>query len=118
MSKPQERSTRDLLIGRAADPQEQAIIRAEIEQMPGVDELPELLTMHMGPEHLIVAAGVAFSDQISAGNVEDLSERIDQRLAERLPVTSHVFIDPTDTTSGSRGTLLPEAEGPRRSRSG
>jgi|SRR5579875_1449533 len=104
--------SRELLIGRAADPQEQAVIRAEIERMPGVDGLLELLTMHIGPEHLIVAARVAFSDEISADNVEDLSERIDQQLAERLPVTSHVFIDPTDTSRGSRGRLLPESGGP------
>lgn len=101
--------SRELLIGRAADPEEQAIIQDEIEQMPGVDGLLELLTMRIGPEHLIVAARVAFSDQIGADAVEELSERIDQRLSQRLPVTSHVFIDPTDTARGSRGTLLPEA---------
>jgi cation diffusion facilitator family transporter len=100
--------SRELLIGRAADPQVQQYIRDEIEATPGVDGLLELLTMHMGPDHLIVAARVAFSDQIDASTVEHLSERIDRRLAERLPVTSHVFIDPTDTTSGSRGALLPE----------
>jgi cation diffusion facilitator family transporter len=103
--------SRELLIGRAADPREQAAIRAEIEQMPGVDGLLELLTMHMGPDHLIVAARVAFSDDVSANTVEELSERIDQRLSQRLPVTSHVFVDPTDTASGSRGPLLPEADG-------
>jgi cation diffusion facilitator family transporter len=103
--------SRQLLIGQAADPREQAIIRDEIEQLPGVDGLLELLTMHMGPEHLIVAARVAFSDQINAGAVEELSERIDRRLAQRLPVSSHVFIDPTDTASGSRGSLLPEPDG-------
>jgi hypothetical protein len=70
--------------------------------------LLELLTMQIGPEHLIVAARVAFSDQIGADAVEELSERIDQRLSQRLPVTPHVFIDPTDITSGSRGPLLPE----------
>lgn len=102
--------SRQLLIGRAADPREQAIIRDEIEQLPGVDGLLELLTMYMGPEHLIVAARVAFSDQINAGAVEELSERIDRRLAQRLPVSSHVFIDPTDTASGSRGPLLPEPD--------
>jgi cation diffusion facilitator family transporter len=102
--------SRQLLIGRAADPREQAIIRDEIEQLPGVDGLLELLTMYMGPEHLIVAARVAFSDQINAGAVEELSERIDRRLAQRLPVPSHVFIDPTDTASGSRGPLLPEPD--------
>jgi cation diffusion facilitator family transporter len=102
--------SRQLLIGRAADPQLQQVIRDEIEHTPGVDGMLELLTMHMGPDHLIVAARVAFSDQIGAGTVEELSERIDRRLAERLPVTSHVFIDPTDTASGSRGPLLPEPD--------
>jgi len=102
--------SRQLLIGRAADPQLQQVIGDEIEHTPGVDGMLELLTMHMGPDHLIVAARVAFSDQIDAGTVEEMSERIDRRLAERLPVTSHVFIDPTDTASGSRGPLLPEPD--------
>jgi cation diffusion facilitator family transporter len=102
--------SRQLLIGRAADPQLQQVIRDEIEHTPGVDAMLELLTMHMGPDHLIVAARVAFSDQIDASTVEEMSERIDRRLAERLPVTSHVFIDPTDTASGSRGPLLPEPD--------
>jgi cation diffusion facilitator family transporter len=102
--------SRQLLIGRAADTQLQQVIGDEIEHTPGVDGMLELLTMHMGPDHLIVAARVAFSDQIDAGTVEEMSERIDRRLAERLPVTSHVFIDPTDTASGSRGPLLPEPD--------
>jgi cation diffusion facilitator family transporter len=100
---------RDLLLGRAADPRIQQLIRSEIEGLPGVDHLLELLTMYMGPDHLIVAARVAFSDDIDANAVESLSERIDRELSQRLPVTPHVFIDPTDTESGSRGELLPEA---------
>jgi cation diffusion facilitator family transporter len=101
---------RDLLIGRAADPRQQRIIRAEIEKLPGVDGLLELLTMHLGPDHLIIAARVAFSDDIGADSVEDLSERIDRTLSERLPESVHVFIDPTDTDDGSRGQLLPESD--------
>jgi cation diffusion facilitator family transporter len=100
--------SRDLLLGRSADPKDQELIRSEIEGLPGVDGLLELLTMYMGPDHLIVAARVAFSDDIDASAVESLSERIDRGLSERLSVTSHVFIDPTDTASGSRGPLLPE----------
>ena len=41
--------SRDLLLGRAADPQDQQLIRDRIEAMPGVDALLELLTMYMGP---------------------------------------------------------------------
>jgi cation diffusion facilitator family transporter len=107
--------SRDLLLGRAADPQDQRRIRDLIEGLPGVDELLELLTMYMGPDRLIVAARVSFSDDIDADAVEDLAERIDRELSEQLSATPHVFIDPTDTASGSRGggrsgPLLPAAE--------
>jgi cation diffusion facilitator family transporter len=89
--------SRDYLIGRAADPKELATIRAEIENTPGVDELLDLRTMHLGPDQMIVAARVGFSDEISADRAEDVADRIDRRLAERLPQVAHVFLDPTQT---------------------
>ncbi len=89
--------SRDLLIGRAADPQQQQTIRAEIEKTSGVETLLELRTMHIGPDSLIVAARVTLCDEISADETENLADDIDRRLAERLPLTPHVFIDPTQT---------------------
>ena len=86
---------RELLIGRAADPKMQQLIRDEIERTPGIDDLLELLTMHLGPDQLIVAARVALSDEVSANGAEDLADDIDRRLADRLPVVPTVFIDPT-----------------------
>ena len=70
--------------------------------MPGVDALVELLTMHLGPDQLLVAARVDFSGDITGDDAEDLASTIDRQLAERLPVTSHVFIDPTPKLSGKR----------------
>jgi cation diffusion facilitator family transporter len=108
--------SRDLLIGRAAGAAEQRVIRAEIEKTPGVDTLIELLTMHLGPDHLLVAARVDFSENISADEAEDLASQIDRQLAERLSVTPHVFIDPTQKASaqadaqpaqGTNGSALP-----------
>jgi cation diffusion facilitator family transporter len=92
---------KELLIGKAADPRVQDLIRSEIEKTPGVGALLELLTMYLGPDHLLVAARVALGDEVSADQVEDLADDIDRRLAERLPVVPHVFIDPTQT-SGKR----------------
>ena len=86
---------RDFLIGRAADPRELAAIREEIEKTHGVDQLLDLLTMYMGPERLIVAARVDFSEDISADRAEELADDIDKRLADRLPLVPHVFLDPT-----------------------
>ena len=94
--------SRSYLIGRAADPRDLETIRAEIENAPGVDALVDLRTMHLGPEHLIVAARVAFSDDISADRAEDVADDIDRRLSDRLPLAPHVFLDPTQMPSGSR----------------
>jgi divalent metal cation (Fe/Co/Zn/Cd) transporter len=94
--------SRDYLIGRAAAPKELEMIRAEIEGVPGVDALLDLRTMHLGPDHLIVAARVAFDDEISADRAEDVADEVDRRLVDRLPLVPHVFLDPTQTSSGSR----------------
>jgi cation diffusion facilitator family transporter len=91
--------SRELLIGRAADPRVQQLIQAEIEDTPGVDRLVGLQTMHVGPDSIIVAARVDLTDDARGDQVEKLAEDIDRRLAERLPVSAHVFIDPTPTSS-------------------
>lgn len=92
--------SRDLLIGRAADPEQQRAIRSEIEKTPGVDRLLDLRTMHLGPDSLIVAARVALNDGMNAAQAEDLADDIDRRLSGRLSATPHVFVDPTQTAGG------------------
>jgi cation diffusion facilitator family transporter len=89
--------SKELLIGRAASPELERLIREEIESKPGVDALLELRTMHMGPDSLIVAARVALRDELGADEAEDLADEVDRSLSEKLPVEPHVFIDPTQT---------------------
>jgi cation diffusion facilitator family transporter len=103
---------RDLLIGRAAGQDEQRVIREEIEKTPGVDALIELLTMHLGPDDLLVAARVDFSGDISGDETEDLATKIDRQLADRLTVTPHVFIDPTSRRGRDDTQPVPEAGRP------
>jgi divalent metal cation (Fe/Co/Zn/Cd) transporter len=97
--------SRKLLIGRAADPEVQQLIREEIESRPGVDELLELRTMHMGPDNIIVAARVALNDEMGADQAEDLADEIDRRLSEKLPMQPNVFIDPTQTRRTPRSEV-------------
>jgi divalent metal cation (Fe/Co/Zn/Cd) transporter len=91
------KDSRDGLIGHAIDPEEQRMIAEEITSTPGIDDVVELRTMHLGPESVIIAARVAFSDDISADRAEDISGDIDQRLRDRMSIQPHVFIDPTQT---------------------
>ncbi len=102
--------SKNLLIGRAADPEQQEAIREEIEKTPGIDGLLELLTMHLGPDQLIVAARVALRDDISADQIEDLADDIDRRLSERLAVVPHVFIDPTQRGAGRAARDQPSSK--------
>jgi cation diffusion facilitator family transporter len=97
--------SRDFLIGRSADPRDLEVIRAEIENAQGIDALLDLRTMHLGPDRLIVAAQVAFSDEISADRAEDVADGIDRRLADRLPLVPHVFLDPTQAPAGSQPAI-------------
>ncbi len=96
--------SREMLIGRAASPEMERVIREEIESRPGVDALLELLTMHMGPDSLIVAARVALNDELGADEAEDLADELDRRLSEKLPMQPHVFIDPTQTRQAPPAT--------------
>ncbi|RAY11429.1 cation transporter [Actinomadura craniellae] len=89
------RNSKELLIGRAVDRETRQMIHTEIGGTPGVDQVVELLTMHLGPDDLLVAAKVAFDDDISADRAEDIADEIDRRLQEVCPIVRHVFLDPT-----------------------
>ncbi|GAB3978161.1 cation diffusion facilitator family transporter [Actinoallomurus acanthiterrae] len=95
------RDSREMLIGHAADPDEQRLIAEEIDATEGIDDVLELLTMRIGPDHLLIAARASFGDGITADRVEDLAEDVDRRVRERLSVTPHVFIDPTRRRSAA-----------------
>ncbi|SEG85447.1 cation diffusion facilitator family transporter [Thermomonospora echinospora] len=89
------RSSMDLLIGQSVDRETLRTIHREIADSPGVSSVVELLTMYLGPDELLVAAKVAFWDEISADQAEDIADEIDVRLRDRLPIIRHVFLDPT-----------------------
>jgi cation diffusion facilitator family transporter len=109
--------SRDYLIGRTAGPEELAVIRAEIGNAPGVHALLDLRTMHLGPDRLVVAAKVAFDDDISADQAEDVADEVDRRLASRLSQIPHVFLDPTQI-SGSAFSMMTFTAGRFDGRSG
>jgi cation diffusion facilitator family transporter len=94
--------SRDYLIGHAATAEDLEVIQTEIANVPGVDALLRLRTMYLGPDHLLVAAQVSFDDEISADRAEDVADEVDRRLADRLSLVPHVFLDPTQAPSGSR----------------
>jgi cation diffusion facilitator family transporter len=89
------RDTADLLIGEAAEPELVVGVYDALRGQPEVEDVVELLTMHLGPESVLVAARVDFRDDLRASQVEEFAGRIEQHLRDRFRHVDQVFLDPT-----------------------
>jgi cation diffusion facilitator family transporter len=89
------RDNKGLLIGEAARPEQRRLLRDVIMGHPEVEEVLELLTMHLGPNALLVAVRLDLQDDLSAAEVEELSNRIDRELRHAVAEVSQVFLDAT-----------------------
>ena len=89
------RDNKGLLIGEAARPEQRDLLRDVIVSHPEVEAVLELLTMHLGPNALLVAVRLDLQDDLSAGEVEELSNQIDHELRHAVSEVSQVFLDAT-----------------------
>lgn len=91
---------RGLLIGEAATPEDREALRHAICSRPEVDDLVDLLTTHIGPDRILVAAKVAFAD-VDADRIEAAADAVERDMRAAVPAVSHVFLDPTGRPGGS-----------------
>jgi cation diffusion facilitator family transporter len=88
------RTNASLIVGEAPPPALRSGIRAEIESLPDVVHVPEVMTMYLGPTSLLVAARVHFAETSVAG-LAAAADEAERRLKARFPLVTHVFLDPT-----------------------
>ena len=89
------RDNSDLLIGETAEP---ALVVDVYDRLCARDEVTgvvELLTMHLGPEQVLLAVRVDLTNALTAGQVEHVAGSIDRELREAHPEITQVFLDPT-----------------------
>jgi cation diffusion facilitator family transporter len=83
-----------LLLGEAVDPQ----VREEIEQaVRGVDEvedLIELLTMHLGPDEFLVTTDVRFRDGLSTEEIARAIDRVEAAIREVSTGATRIYVEP------------------------
>jgi cation diffusion facilitator family transporter len=89
------RDSRHLLLGAAALPEERAAIEHAIAEHRGITKVHELLTLVLGPKALLVAARVDLRDDLSGGEVEQISNEIEDEIREAVPDVTEVFLDAT-----------------------
>jgi cation diffusion facilitator family transporter len=89
------RNFRDLLIGAGARPEERQRILDILQAHDEIVDVVDLRTMYVGPEALLVAARVDLADGLTAAEIEELANELDQELRDAVPAVSEVFLDPT-----------------------
>jgi cation diffusion facilitator family transporter len=93
------RDTKELLIGESADPELRLDVMGLLVGYDGVTGLLDMLTMQLSPEHVLAAAKIDFSDDLTAAEIEILCNRIEDDLQRRFPAVTHLYLDPTSPTS-------------------
>jgi len=85
--------SRSLLIGEAADPELVAAIREIALADPVVSGLGVVLTMHLGPDDVLLNIEVQFAEGLPAEAIHAAVHRIEERINEPYPEVSRIFIE-------------------------
>ncbi|HEY3766595.1 MAG TPA: cation diffusion facilitator family transporter [Gaiellales bacterium] len=88
-----------LLLGESARPVVREAIERELLHHSAVESVPELLTMHIGPDDLLVAANIELRDELTVTEVERVTGEIAATLRSADATVGHVFLQPAPARS-------------------
>ena len=87
------RETKNLLIGESAGIKEREHIRRVICSVSEIKQCGQLLTMHMGPDDILVNMEVEFSDDLSTDQMEAVIDRVEKEVKQVVPEVTKIFIE-------------------------
>jgi cation diffusion facilitator family transporter len=85
--------TKGLLIGEGADPEIVQEISRVLSAHSAIDRVNEILSMHQGPDDILVNVSVEFRDGLAIGEVERHTAAIEREIKARIPGARRVFIE-------------------------
>jgi cation diffusion facilitator family transporter len=94
--------TKGLLIGEGADPVTVREISRVLSAHSAIDRVNEILSMHQGPDDILVNVSVEFRDGLAIGEVERHTAAIEREIKARIPGARRVFIEAQSTVDHLR----------------
>jgi cation diffusion facilitator family transporter len=85
--------TKGLLIGESAEPKIVDGIAQLANNYEGIQIVNETLTMHMGPEYILVNLSVDFDDTLNADRIEKVTAKLTQDIKNKFPRVKRIFIE-------------------------
>jgi cation diffusion facilitator family transporter len=85
--------SRGLLLGESAAPAVTDSIREIARADDAVQKVRRALTMHMGPQDVILNLDLTFFEDLSAEEVEEAVDRMERNVREKHAEVNHIFIE-------------------------
>ncbi len=85
--------SKSLLIGEAAGDSVRSKVREIIERNPDIRNINALLTMHLGPQDILLNLSLDFADGISSSKVESSISGLEKAIKSEFPEITRVFIE-------------------------
>jgi cation diffusion facilitator family transporter len=99
------RESKGLLIGEGARARTQRSIREIAAQCGGVEQVNDLVTVHLAPDQVVAALSLEFRDPLTTPEIEKAVATIEQHIREKHPEVTSVFIKPqSSVTRGERAS--------------
>lgn len=86
--------THGLLIGESASPELRAEAAAVAEATPGVEAVTQLLSLHLGPDSILLALKVRFRKNLTLPELEATIDTVEERIRSAIPAMKRIFIEP------------------------
>jgi divalent metal cation (Fe/Co/Zn/Cd) transporter len=91
------RETKGLLIGEGADPEVIEEIRRVLGTRSAIERVNEILSVHQGPDDILVNVSVEFRDGLEVGDIERHTSAIEREIKARIPGARRIFIEAQTT---------------------
>jgi cation diffusion facilitator family transporter len=94
--------TKSLLIGEGASPEQEQAVVEQAESIAGVEAVTQLLTMHLGPDSILLALKVRFRSGMSVGDLEGAINALEASVRAKVPAMTRIFVEPDSAYDESR----------------
>lgn len=85
--------TKGLLIGESAEPHIVTAVHEIASTYKSIKNVNEALTMHMGPNFILLTLSLDFSNELKAGDIETTIEHIREKITTKFPKVKRVYIE-------------------------
>jgi divalent metal cation (Fe/Co/Zn/Cd) transporter len=84
--------SKGLLVGEGVNPNELRKLRAFLQSEAGVEEVRRIVTMHFGPQTVLLATELRFRPDQSVQEIASIVATLKKKIREGRPEIKHIFI--------------------------